>query len=64
MSRRFVCIKVDAEQRTDLARMYGVDGYPTVIFLDPTGLQTNRVNGYVPAQGFLEKMRKSLPPKK
>jgi thioredoxin-related protein len=64
MSTRFVCIRVDAEQRSDLARTYAVDRYPTIIFLDPTGLQTNRVDGYVPAQGFLEGMRKSLPPKR
>jgi len=51
----------DVEARPELARAYRVNSYPTMVFLDPTGEEVRRVNGFLPAQVLLDRMRKSLP---
>lgn len=61
LSREFVCIKIDGDRRQDLVRTYQVGGYPTILFLDQHGRTLNRVNGYVPAQVFVNEMRKAAP---
>jgi thiol:disulfide interchange protein DsbD len=61
---RFVTLKLDATEMTDameaLFDKYGVLGLPTVVFIDSEGevLAEPRVTGYVPAEKFLELMRR------
>jgi thiol:disulfide interchange protein DsbD len=63
-SRRFVSIKVDGTEDHEvldgLYRRFGVQGLPTVAFVDPTGLvlDSPRVTGYLPPGKFLGEMRK------
>ena len=45
MSTRFVCIRVDAEQRSDLARIYAVDSYPTHYHLPRSDGPANEPRG-------------------
>jgi thiol:disulfide interchange protein len=62
LSREFVCVRVDAGRRLDLARRYGVNGFPTVVFLASSGGQVHRVSGYRPPAEFLAEMRRARGP--
>lgn len=51
---RFVPIRLDAEGRgREVASRYGVDRYPTVVFLDATGVEVDRILGFLPPDRFL-----------
>jgi thioredoxin-like negative regulator of GroEL len=52
-TRGLVCVKVNAERRTDLARRYGVRAYPIVAFLKPDGSLVDMVRGYLAPRPFL-----------
>lgn len=47
--------KIDAEvgEGVDFAKKYGVNGYPTILFLNPDGVEIDRIVGYMPAKDFL-----------
>jgi hypothetical protein len=45
LSRRFVCAAVDADRHADTCRQFGVQAFPTVIMLDPTGTERFRATG-------------------
>ena len=50
-----VPIRVNAEGGgEDLARRYGVDSYPTIVFVSPDGHEVDRILGYLPPQAFIE----------
>tara|TARA_R110000824_G_scaffold177610_1_gene357057 strand:+ start:409 stop:2958 length:2550 start_codon:yes stop_codon:yes gene_type:complete len=56
----YVAVKVDGETPVGkiVARRYGVEGYPTVLFIDPSsGEETDRVYGYKPPAEFVRAMR-------
>jgi thiol:disulfide interchange protein DsbD len=55
-SEAMVCIKVDGDARGDLVAKYGVDGYPTTVFLNPDGSERHRVTGFKGPDLFLEDM--------
>lgn len=44
--QRFVPVKVNAEQRKDLAMRYKIDSYPTILWLDADGKILNMSQGY------------------
>ena len=48
--------KIDAEkgEGPELAKNFGVDGYPTIVFLNPYEKEIDRIVGYLPASKFLE----------
>ncbi|MFZ1322015.1 MAG: thioredoxin fold domain-containing protein [Ignavibacteria bacterium] len=50
--------KIDAEkgEGPELAKKYGVKGFPTIIFTDPSGTEIDRIYGYLPAEQFLVRM--------
>ena len=57
--KELVAIKRNAEKGgADLAARFGVDSYPTLIFLDPAGNEVDRVLGYLPPDKFLRRVRK------
>lgn len=57
----FVAIKADAEGRGEAAaRRFGVQGFPTILFLDPSGREVRRIEGYVNRDEML-RILKSLP---
>ena len=51
-----VPIKIDAEkgEGIELARKYGVSGYPTILFMHTNGEEIDRILGFVPAEPFLK----------
>jgi tetratricopeptide (TPR) repeat protein len=46
MTRTFIFARLNAEVDTAKAREFGVNGYPTVILLDKTGREVDRLLGY------------------
>jgi thioredoxin-related protein len=53
--RDVVPIRVDAEgSGEELARRFGVDSYPTIVFVDGQGNEVDRILGYLPPAEFVE----------
>jgi tetratricopeptide (TPR) repeat protein len=61
-SKYFVSVKVDTEkgEGPELSRRFGVEGLPTILFLDPDGRPLFRQVGYMPPVLMLGAMRKAL----
>ena len=55
-SERFVCVKVDAQKRLDLARRYRIRSYPTIAFLHADGSVIGLVRGYQPPKAFAREL--------
>ena len=56
---QLVAMKTDAEKEgMELARKFGVDSYPTMVFLDPDGNEMERILGYLPPEKFLQRVQK------
>ncbi|MCK5378749.1 MAG: thioredoxin fold domain-containing protein [Acidobacteria bacterium] len=51
-----VRLDVDGDGR-DLSDQYRVDGLPTVLLLSTDGTELGRIPGYLPPEGFLERVR-------
>ena len=50
---RTVFLRLDAEgEGADAARRYRVDGFPTIVFVDPRGGEVGRIRGFYPAPQF------------
>ena len=45
LSRRFVCMAVDADRHAETCRRFGVQAFPTVIILDAGGTERFRATG-------------------
>ena len=57
--RAFVSMKRNAEKGgADLAQRFGVDTYPTMVFLDASGYETDRILGYLPPDRFLRRVNR------
>ena len=53
-ARGLVAIRVNAEDGgEEVARRYGVEGYPTILFVDGSGKVVKRVDGYVDVDEML-----------
>lgn len=44
-SQNFVCVKVDVDKNSDVARKYSVSGLPSLVFLDASGTEIHRQAG-------------------
>ncbi len=54
-SKKIVSVKVNAEKEgVELAKKYGVSGYPTILFVTAGGEQVGRMGGYSPPEPFLD----------
>lgn len=56
---KLVALKVNAE--TDgaaLAKRYGIDSYPTMVFFDARGDEMERILGYLPPEKFLRRVQR------
>jgi len=60
-SRKWVSVKIDAEQQEALAQRYGVTGFPTVLFLKPNGQPAVRTSGFYPPDIMLKAMKYAHP---
>jgi hypothetical protein len=55
LSRRFVCVAVDADRDAATCRRFGVDRFPTVILCDASGTEQFRTSGSA-AEGLADAM--------
>ncbi len=55
LGRKFVWLRLNAEtdaQGIEMQRRFGINGFPTILFLDPSGRELNRIAGFVPPDQF------------
>ncbi len=52
LKKKIVYLRIDVEKREDLARFYGVRGYPTTTFLKPNGQPVIQIPGYIEKSDF------------
>ncbi len=60
---KYVFLKLNAETEPDgiaLQKRFGVVSYPTVMLLDSSADEFERLQGFLPAQAFLERLRSAL----
>lgn len=55
-SRRFISVKVDVDQRQDVAAAYDVRSLPTVLWIQPNGHPIAGVSGFRPPDEFARLM--------
>ena len=56
---QLVALKLNAEKGgADLAERFDVDSYPTLIFLDSTGREVDRIHGYLPPDKFIQRVHR------
>jgi thioredoxin-related protein len=54
-----VALQLDAEKEGKQdAERFGVESYPTMVFLDPSGEEVERIVGYLPPDKFLAEVRR------
>ncbi|PYV14403.1 MAG: hypothetical protein DMG07_12050 [Acidobacteria bacterium] len=61
--RSYVFLKLNAETDPDgmeLQKKFGVQSYPMVLLLDSSGAEFERLEGYLPAERFLERLKLAL----
>jgi len=56
--KAFVNVRIDAEkgEGKDVAKRYGVKSYPTLVIVDATGDEVDRISGYMPPEPFLKEV--------
>jgi thioredoxin-related protein len=47
LKKDFIYVRIDAEKTTDLAKLYGIRGFPSSWFLESSGGRIVEVPGYV-----------------
>lgn len=57
-----VSMKIDAEkgEGPELARKYSVNGYPMILFVDKSGREVYKIQGYLPPAEFAAEMDRAL----
>lgn len=63
LGEAFVWLRLNPESDPDgarLQRLHGVNGYPTLLILDPEAREISRISGFVPADRFLEAVQSRL----
>jgi len=57
LSRRFVCVTVDADRDAATCREFGVQAFPTVVLVEADGRERHRAVGAAAADGLARAMR-------
>jgi len=57
---KMVCVKLNAERVPEIARRYGVRGYPAIIFVNAKGDKINEISGYLPPDKFKDRVNEIL----
>ncbi len=59
LAKKFVAVKLDAEkgEGPELAKKYGVRGFPTIVFLDQQGEEIDRLVGFRPPDKFIAEIK-------
>ena len=61
LSKDFVAVKVNPEKSqrdAKLSQDFGTTGYPHIVFVDANGKKVSEIDGYLPADQFLERLNK------
>ena len=59
----FVWVKCNTEDEAKgvwVKDKYGVQGYPSILILDPSGNEKGRIQGYLPPQAFINRVAKII----
>lgn len=59
-AEKFISLKIDADDQRPLAARYKVGAFPTILFINPEGIEIHRVVGFRPAEDFLREMDTAL----
>jgi thioredoxin-related protein len=58
LTGQFVPVKVNAEKEgVAVAKKYGVNGYPTILFITPEGDVAGKIGGYMPPEPFAGELK-------
>ncbi len=60
LAKKFICVKVNGDKYPDIAAKYGVNGYPSIFFLDGEGNAIGKIVGYVNAGDMVTNMNRVL----
>ncbi len=63
ITERFIAVRVDIDERPDLAERYGDWGWPATILLSPDAEELGKFRGYIPAEKLTE-ILSTLDPRK
>ena len=47
LKKDFVYVRIDVDKTEDIAKLYGIRGYPSSWFLEPSGARIVEIPGYV-----------------
>jgi thiol:disulfide interchange protein len=59
-SGQFVSLKIDADDQRPLAARYKIGAFPTILFINPDGMEIHRVVGFRPGPDFVREMDTAL----
>lgn len=58
INRDFVAVRLNAEKEgEEEARRFAIQAYPTVLFVDASGREIKRINGYLGFNAFLQELQ-------
>jgi thiol-disulfide isomerase/thioredoxin len=60
LAEKTVALKIDAEKERELARGFGIESYPTLLFVKPDGKEFDRIVGYRDPEDFLQEANEAL----
>jgi thioredoxin-related protein len=60
LEQKTVALRIDAEKQTDLAARYHIDAYPSVLLIQPNGIELGRLVGYRDPKTFLADFNAAL----
>jgi thioredoxin-related protein len=60
LADHFICVEIDADAEPEVCSHFAVQGYPTVLFISPTGTPLNRLVGQKPGRQLLSAMQSAL----
>jgi thioredoxin-like negative regulator of GroEL len=58
LNQQFIPVKIDANREPTLTSNLGVDGFPTAVLASPDGTILDRIEGYLAAGPFVQRLRK------
>ena len=60
LAEQFVCVLVDADREAEVCQQFGINGYPTVLFVSADGRQLHRLVGLQSASQLARGMQAAL----